>query len=86
MKVIDETLHSSSESHNSSVKFALITFYAKRIEDLPIARKIGDIVRIHRSNVKEFRGIKQFNANMAYNSAWCLFHSSDVLLAQSKDS
>ena len=30
--------------------------------------------------MKEYKGIKQFNVNLTYNSSWCLFHSSDVVL------
>lgn len=52
-----------------------MVIYAKRIEDLPIVRRIGDVVRIHRSNVKLFKDIKQFHVNVLYNSSWCLFNS-----------
>lgn len=60
----------------------MITFFAKKPEDLPVARKIGDIVRVHRAVVREFKGRKQFNVNMTYNSSWCLFHSCDVLIRE----
>lgn len=51
---------------------------------MPIVRKIGDVVRVHRAIVKEFRGIKQFNVNLQFNSSWCLFHSSDIMLRDQK--
>jgi hypothetical protein len=54
------------------------------MEDLPVVRKIGDIIRVHRAIVKEYKGLKQFNVNITYNSSWCLFHSSDILLKDSK--
>jgi len=62
------------------MKFGLVTCFAKRMEDLPVVRKIGDIIRVHRAIVKEYKGMKQFNVNITYNSSWCLFHSSDILL------
>ena len=52
-----------------------MVIYAKRIEDLPIVKRIGDIVRIHRANVKLYKDIKQFNVNVFYNSSWCIFNS-----------
>ena len=62
----------------------MCTFHAKRFEDLPVAKKIGDVVRIHRAVVKEFKGIKQINVNLHYNASWCLFHSADFLLKEKK--
>mmetsp|Transcript_4467 Transcript_4467/g.7630 ORF Transcript_4467/g.7630 Transcript_4467/m.7630 type:complete len:339 (+) Transcript_4467:146-1162(+) len=50
------------------------------MEDLPVVRKIGDVIRIHRATVRTFKEQKQFNVNMVFNSSWCLFHSSDVNL------
>jgi hypothetical protein len=54
------------------------------MEDLPVVRKIGDIIRVHRAIVKDHRGIKQFQVNITSNSSWCLFHSSDILLKDKK--
>lgn len=53
--------------------FASVIIYAKRFEDLPIVRNIGDIIRIHRANMKQYQEIKQFHVNVYYNSSWCLF-------------
>lgn len=82
MKVVDHTLHSTTETASNKIQHALLTFFAKRVEDLPVARKIGDIIRIHRASVKDFKGIKQINVNLQYNSSWCLFHSSDIVLKE----
>ena len=60
----------------------MITFFAKKPEDLPVARKIGDLIRVHRAVVREYKGRKQFSVNMTYNSSWCLFHSCDVLIRE----
>lgn len=54
------------------------------MEDLPVVRKIGDVIRCHRALVKDYKGIKQFNVNITFNSSWCLFHSSDILLRDSR--
>ena len=54
------------------------------MEDLPVVRKIGDVIRCHRAIVKDYKGIKQFNVNLSFNSSWCLFHSSDILLKVKK--
>jgi hypothetical protein len=34
---------------------------------------VGDIIRVHRATVSEFRGAKHFTANLNYNSSWALF-------------
>ena len=51
----------------------MILIYAKRFEDLPIVKHIGDIIRIHRANIKQFNEVKQFHVNVFFNSSWCLF-------------
>lgn len=84
LKVVDSTYYSNVESAKGNIKFGLVTFFAKRMEDLPVVRKIGDIIRVHRAIVKDYKGIKQFNVNITYNSSWCLFHSSDILLRDRK--
>ena len=52
--------------------------YAYRIQDLPIIRRIGDIIRICRADVRVRKGKRQFNVNVYHNSSWALF-SSDRL-------
>lgn len=84
LKVVDMTLHSSVESAKSQIKYGLVTFFAKRMEDLPVVRKIGDIIRVHRAIVKDHKGMKHFAVNMGSDSSWCLFHSSDILLKDKK--
>ncbi len=34
---------------------------------------MGDVIRIHRATVSSFKGVKQFNANIFFNSSWALF-------------
>ncbi|CDW75388.1 alpha telomere binding protein [Stylonychia lemnae] len=74
IKVVDQTIHHKGES--SSPLFANVVIYAKRFEDLPIIRRVGDIMRVHRANVKFFNDMRQFYVNLQYNSSWCLFHQN----------
>lgn len=53
--------------------FATVVIYAKRFEDLPIVRNIGDVIRVHRANMKQYQDMKQFHVNVYFNSSWCLF-------------
>ena len=55
------------------VEFCTLVFFARRFEDLPICQRIGDIIRVHRAHVQEYKGIKQFSANIFFNSSWALF-------------
>ena len=73
LKVIDPTLNSKNKQDH-----ALVVIYATRFEDLPIVHRIGDIIRIHRANVRVYNGKRQFNVNMYYKSSWVLY-SSDKL-------
>lgn len=75
IKVVDQTLHHSGGTDTVTPVFAQVIIYAKRQEDLPVVSNIGDIIRIHRANMKEFQGHKQFNVNVFYNSSWCLFRT-----------
>jgi hypothetical protein len=67
---VDHTLHHRGDQPPT---FATVIIYAKRFEDLPIVRNIGDIIRIHRANMKQYQDQKQFHVNVYYNSSWCLF-------------
>lgn len=47
LKVIDPTLYPKK-----GAEFASIVIFANRFEDLPIVHRIGDIIRIHRANLR----------------------------------
>ena len=47
--------------------------FAKRYNDLPISQRVGDIIRVHRAYVGTFKNVKQFTANIFFNSSWALF-------------
>jgi hypothetical protein len=55
----------------------MVVIYAKRFEDLPLIRRVGDVIRIHRANIRSYKDLKQFNVNVFYNSSWCLFSTID---------
>jgi hypothetical protein len=76
LKVMDPTLY-LSEDDKDTKSCANVVIYAKKSEDLPVVSKIGDIIRVHRANVKSHKGQKQFNVNVYYNSSWCIFNTDD---------
>lgn len=47
LKVIDPTLNPKTKGD-----WAQVVIYAKRFEDLPIVHRIGDIIRVHRAQVR----------------------------------
>ena len=55
------------------VQHCTLMFFSKRFEDLPISQRVGDIVRVHRAYVQEYKGVKQFTSNIFFNSSWALF-------------
>ena len=67
LKVIDPSLHSGKESH------ATVVIYARRFEDLPIVHRLGDVIRVHRTNMRIYQNRRQFNVNMFYQSSYALF-------------
>ena len=76
LKVIDPNLNSKAKQD-----YAQVVIYAKRFEDVPIVHRLGDIIRVHRANLRPWQGIRQFNVNVYYKSSWALF-SSDKLTPQ----
>ena len=46
LKVIDPSYNSMEECAKGMIKFNRVTLIAKRLEDLPVVRQIGDIIRI----------------------------------------
>ena len=70
----------------TGLEYALISFYALKPEDLPVARKVGDLIRVHKAQIREHKDIKggrkQFVAHVEQNASWCLFHSCDVLIKE----
>lgn len=53
-----------------------ITFLAKDKDMLPKIKKVGDIIRVHRCNIGQFRNFKTFYANIDFGSSWVLFRGA----------
>jgi hypothetical protein len=53
-----------------------ITFLAKDKEMLPKIKKVGDIIRVHRCNIGQYRNFKTFYANIDFGSSWALFRGA----------
>ena len=74
MKVIDPTLNPKT----SGQAYSTVVIYAQRFEDLPIVHRVGDIIRIHRAQLKIHQSKRQFNLNMYHNGSWVLYSSEKV--------
>jgi len=61
---------------------AQVILYANKFEDLPIIARLGDIIRVHRANVRKNNkvspSVRQFTANMYYSSSWSLYSSEKL--------
>jgi hypothetical protein len=66
LKVVDPTLHQKGA-------YASVVIYANKFEDLPIVHRLGDIIRVHRANMRIYQNKRQFNVNMFYQSSYALF-------------
>lgn len=51
----------------------MVAIFAKRFEDLPLVRRLGDVIRIHGAHVKAFRDIKQIRLDIVADNCWSLF-------------
>lgn len=68
LKVIDPSVN-----NKASHKTAQVVIYASKFEDLPIVHRVGDVIRVNRSNYRMYNNQKQFNANVYYRSSWALY-------------
>ena len=66
LKVVDPTLHQKGA-------YASVVIYAIKFEDLPIVHRLGDVIRVHRANMRIYQNRRQFNVNMFYQSSYALF-------------
>lgn len=74
MKIVDPSLYIKSQKGTGDASdYATLVLYAKRFEDLPIITRVGDVIRVHRAQLRFYNGQRQFNANVFYNSSWALF-------------
>lgn len=72
LKVVDSSMYSQKELEKCSrLSYATIVVVGERLEDMPVIRRIGDIIRIQKASMKIKEGIKQFVVDE--RSCWCLF-------------
>lgn len=76
LKIVDPSLHSKG-GKPTDTDWAQVVIYASRFEDLPIISKVGDIIRLHRANVRIHDGKRQFNVNVNAYSSWAVFSTED---------
>lgn len=67
MKIIDPSQFSKGQQYSQLV------IYATKLEDLPFVHRIGDIIRVHRADMKFYNQKRQFNVNMLYKGSWALY-------------
>ena len=60
--------------HNGSVS---VTFFSSKEETLPQIKKVGEIIRIHRANIGQYKNSKTFCMNIDFGSSWALFKGTD---------
>ena len=46
---------------------------AKSPELLPNITRVGEIIRVHRANIGQYKNYKIFNANIDFGSSWVVF-------------
>lgn len=80
LKIIDPTLHSKGGKPTDN-DYATVVIYAKRFEDLPIANKVGDIIRLHRATLRMYKNQRQFNVSTHWNGSWAVFSTEDTQFA-----
>lgn len=76
LKIVDPSLHSKGGKPTDN-DFATVVIYAKRFEDLPICNKVGDIIRLHRANLRMYKNQRQFNVSIHNYASWAVFSTED---------
>jgi len=80
LKIVDPSLHSKGGKATDN-DFATVVIYAKRFEDLPICNKVGDIIRLHRANLRMYKNQRQFNVSIHNYASWAVFSTEDTSFA-----
>lgn len=76
LKIVDPSLHSKGGKPTDN-DYATVVIYAKRFEDLPICNKVGDIIRLHRANLRMYKNQRQFNVSIHNYASWAVFSTED---------
>jgi hypothetical protein len=82
LKIVDPSLHSKGGKPTDN-DYATVVIYAKRFEDLPICNKVGDIIRLHRANLRIYKNQRQFNVSIHNYASWAVFSAEDNNFAPS---
>ncbi|CDW77815.1 alpha telomere binding protein [Stylonychia lemnae] len=79
VKIIDPTVHfrRPKESGDTTNVCISVTFFGSSIEQLPVFKRIGDIIRIHRCNIAQFKERKTFSVIINFGSHWVIFDGRD---------
>jgi hypothetical protein len=76
LKLIDETVNPNEATKNKP-GYLNTTMFAISKSELPVASKIGSIIRIHRGQTHKYKGGFQFNCDVNIKGAWLLFDPTE---------
>lgn len=62
-----------------------VTFFSKDKDQLPVFKRVGDIIRIHRANIGSYKNYKTFSVNLAFGSSWVIFNGFPLLKTPQED-
>ncbi len=85
MKLIDETVNPSISNKTIPEAFSA-TFFSKDAGQLPSPRKVGSVIRIHRSQTKKNKNTIQLNCDTGIKGAWILFDPESTVKPVSSSS
>ena len=77
LKIVDPSVHSKGGKASDN-DYATVVIYGNKFEDLPIADRVGDIIRLHRATLRIYKGVRQFNVTTHWNGSWALFNAEDA--------
>ena len=53
--------------------FMMVSLFSKDVSKLPTVNHVGDIIRIHRANISQYKQNKTFSANIELGTSWIIF-------------
>lgn len=83
IKLIDDTVY-PGVGMKGIPDYITVTIFAKTAAEIPLAGKIGTIIRLHRAQSKKFKGKPQLNCDVNIKGAWVLFDATDGMTELSK--
>lgn len=75
VKIIDPSMHYKfpKDPNDPTSGCVSVSFFSKDKDTLPTFTKLGDIIRIHRANIGNYKNYKTFSVNIAFGSSWVVF-------------